>query len=228
MNARTILPILFLVLSALGCSQIKNAMNRSAATGSNTSSANSSSSGRTEEAATGDPKDAIVQTSNKFTSLPFFTARMNGTGDAPLQMTLQYAAPDRYHIIHQGGMADGTEMVIIGKDTYMKAGGKWTRLPGNLGEKIPSLRDQFTEEGMKRLKNVKYEGSDTLNGKPADVYSYDSTTPVEESAFHSKIWVVRSTGLPARITVDYQNGKLKEMTVDYDTDTPVTIEAPIK
>ena len=51
-------------------------------------------------------------------------------------------------------------------------------------------------------------------------------TPKGGYPFTSKIWVGKDSGLPMRIVVEYQNGVLKTMTVNYDTETPVTIEAP--
>jgi hypothetical protein len=53
-------------------------------------------------------------------------------------------------------------------------------------------------------------------------------TPVGDHPFTSKIWIDKDTGLPMKIFVEYTNGALKHMTVNYDTVTPVTIEAPIK
>jgi hypothetical protein len=42
------------------------------------------------------------------------------------------------------------------------------------------------------------------------------------------MWVSKDTGVPMKIYAEYPNGKLKNMTINYDTETPVTIEAPIK
>jgi hypothetical protein len=93
--------------------------------------------------------------------------------------------------------------------------------------RIPTLRDSFTEEGLKTLSDVKFDGDDTIDGKPALVYSYKNVTPVGNYPFTSKIWVGKDSGLPMKIFVEYSNGMLKEMTVNYDTESPVTIEAPI-
>ena len=38
------------------------------------------------------------------------------------------------------------------------------------------------------------------------------------------MWIGKANGLPMKIVVDYTNGVLKQMTVNYDTETPVTIE----
>ena len=99
-------------------------------------------------------------------------------------------------------------------------------MPGD-AKSIPNLRDSFTEEGLKTLTDVKFESEDSLDGKPALVYSYKNQTIVGRYPFTSKIWIGKDTGIPMKIFVEYSNGMLKNMTVNYDTETPVTIEAPI-
>jgi hypothetical protein len=81
---------------------------------------------------------------------------------------------------------------------------------------------------LKSLSDVKYEGTDSVDGKAANVYSYKNVTPKGEYPFTSKIWIRQDKGVPVKIVVDYANGTLKQMTVNYDTETPVTIEPPIK
>lgn len=152
---------------------------------------------------------------------------MDGVGTGEIHSKVEYAAPDRFHITYLGGTGGGMEMIMIGKQMYMKAGGKWMKSPVNTGESIPNLRDSFTEDGLKSLNDVKFVGEDTVDGKPAYVYSYKSATPKGEYPFTSKIWVGKSSGLPLKIDVTYDNGALKQMTVNYDTETPVTIDAPI-
>ena len=71
------------------------------------------------------------------------------------------------------------------------------------------------------------EGEDSVDGKPALVYSYKNVTPVGNYPFTSKIWVGQDTGVPMKIYVEYTNGTLKNMTVNYDTETKVTIEPPV-
>jgi excisionase family DNA binding protein len=117
--------------------------------------------------------------------------------------------------------------VQLGMLPARKVGGTWRKMPVGLGEAMPSLRDSFTEEGLKSLSDAKYDGDDTVDGKPALVYSYKNVTPKGNYPFSSKIFISKDTGLPLKITVDYDNGTLKQMNVVYDTETPVTIEPPI-
>jgi hypothetical protein len=175
----------------------------------------------------GDPKADIERASKKFVALPSFSADMNGTGDNPMHMRLEYVSPDRYHIIHLGGPASGMETIIVGKNTYMKTGGVWRKFPVDVGSSIPNLRESFTEEGLRTMTDVKFEGDDAVGGKPGLLYSYTNTLPKTPTQYTSKIWVSKDTGLPMKILVDYQGGALKQAAITYDTETKLTIESPL-
>jgi len=181
------------------------------------------------ETATGgaDPRADVVAASKKFLELPYFTANMEGMGQTEMKSKVEYAAPDRYHVKYVGGTGAGMELIWIGKESYMNTNGKWTKMPAS-NTSMPTLRDSFTEEGLKTLTDVKFEGEDTVDGKPALAYSYKNVTPVGNYPFTSKIWIAKNTGVPMKIYVEYTNGTLKNMTVNYDTESKVTIEPPIK
>ncbi|MEP6944376.1 MAG: hypothetical protein ABJA02_00545 [Acidobacteriota bacterium] len=232
MKNKIVLPVMILCLAVLGCSKIKELADRSNSSSTNTDNpaSNSGPSTGTTTANSGEPKADIIAASKKFIALPAFSATMDGTGTNAIHSKVEYAAPDRFHISYLGGTGAGMEMIMIGKQTYMKnaGSGNWNKSPVNLGESIPSLRDSFTDEGLKTLDDAKFDGDDTIDGKPALVYSYKNVTPKGGFPFHSKIWIGKNTGLPMKIEVNYENGTLKQMTINYDTDSPVTIEAPVK
>ena len=217
------LALILLVLGffAVGCKfgSLKDLVS-GGASGNSSSSKGSSSTGGS------DPKADIVAASKKFIDLPAFSAKMEGQGQSEIKSQVDYVAPDRYHVTYLGGTGAGMEMIMMGNQTYMKVAGKWTKMPGN-AKAIPTLRDSFTEEGLKTLSDVKFEGDDSVDGKPALLYSYKNVTPVGNYPFSSMIWIGKDTGLPMKIYVEYSNGMLKNMTVNYDTESPVTIEAPI-
>ncbi len=225
------IPLLILLAVGLGCSTIRELANKGSGPGSSNSNTAASNSGSSTTSSTTngetDAKDVIIAASRKFIALPYFSAKMEGTGINELNMQVEYVAPDRFHIHYLAGGGTGMETIIIGKQTYVKLGGGWRKMPMNLGESIPSLRDYFTEEGLKSISDVKLEGEDTVNGKPALVYSYSNVTPVEKDPLTSKIWIGKDSGMPMKISVDYSHGKLKEMNVVYDTETPVSIEPPV-
>ena len=230
MRKNLLLPLTILCLAVLGCAKIKELANSAkgpAASNSNSGTSNSGSSSKSTTTASADPKEDIIKASKKFIDLPSFSAKMEGTGQNELHMQVDYAAPDRYHIKHLGGTAAGMEIIIIGKQTYMKTGGTWRKTPVGLGDAMPTLRDSFTEEGLKTLSDVKFDGDDNVAGKAALVYSYNNVTPKGNYPFTSKIWIGKDTGLPMKIQVNYENGTLKQMNVVYDTETPAAIEPPI-
>ena len=174
-----------------------------------------------------DPKADIVEASRKFIALKAFSAKMEGIGQTEIKSQVDYAAPDRFHVRYFAGTGAGIEMIMIGNQSFMKSGAKWSKMPGDSNASIPTLRDSFNEEGLKTLTDVKFEGEDTVDGKPALVYTYKNVTPKGDFPFGSKIWVGKSNGLPIKIVVDYPSGPLKQMTINYDTESPVTIEPPI-
>ena len=175
-----------------------------------------------------DPKTDVIEASKKFIALPSFKASMDGAGQTEIKSQVEYAAPDKFHIKYLGGTGAGMEIIYIGKDGYMKAGDKWTKMPST-GQSIPNLRDSFTEEGLKTLSDVKFEGEDKVDGKSASAYSYKNVTPSGAFPFTSKIWISNDTGVPMKIHVEYTNNQaLKYMDVTYDTEAKVTIEPPIK
>ena len=206
------LVILLLAAAGLGCKFIQN-----------------QAPGGGGGGASSDPKADVTEASRKFIALKSFSAKMEGTGQTEMKSQVDYAEPDRFHVKYLAGTGAGMELIMIGNQTYMKNGGSWSKMPRNNGSSsVPSLRDSFTEEGLKTLSDVKFEGNETVDGKAALIYSYKNVTPVGNYPFSSKIWIGRDSGVPIKIVVDYPSGPLKQMTVNYDTETPVTIELPIK
>jgi hypothetical protein len=210
---------LLLVISILAAASLGCKMLSGSGGGSSTSGGGGTATGGS------DPKADVIAASKKFIDLKSFSAKMEGMGQTEIKQQVDYVAPDRYHVIYQGGNAVGMEIIYIGNDSYMKTGPKWTKGPGNAAA-IPKLRDSFTEEGLKTLSDVKFVGEETANGKPALAYTYANQTPAGGYPFSCKIWIGKDSGVPVKIVVDYTNGMLKQMTVNYDTETPVTIEAP--
>ena len=149
-----------------------------------------------------DPRADVVAASKKFIDLKSFTANMDGMGQTPIQSKVEYAAPDRFHITYLGGTGAGIEMIMIGDQMFMKTGGKWSKMPTANKTSIPTLRDSFTEEGLKTLTDVKFEGEESVDGTAALAYSYKNQTPVGGYPFTSKIWLGKESGLPLKIIVD--------------------------
>jgi len=226
MKNLSIIALVFLIF-ALGC----GLPGRLANLGSNSGSGNGSSGGDTS-APSGNPRDDVIRASRKFLDLPRFGAKMDSMGTSANQMHIKfdYVAPDRFHMIYfDAGGQPKSEMTMIGNDTYVKFGGKWQKMPGGGGAKMPNLRQYFDEKGLETLQDVKYVGDETLDGQATHVYSYrnnqtDANTPYP---FTSKIWIGTSDDMPRKIEVTYEGGELKTMTVVYDYSSNITVEPPI-
>ncbi len=223
---KILLPLAILLISVLGCSKIKELVGGAKDNPNGRSPGGGSSSASSTAGA--DPKEDIIQASKKFIALSAFSAKMEGMGQTEIKSQVDYIAPDRFHISYLGGTGAGMEIIYIGNQTYMKTGGKWTKSNGDSNSAIPTLRDSFTEEGLKSLSDTKFEGEETVDGKPALVYSFKNVTPKGDFGFNCKMWVGKQTGLPMKIYATYDNGMLKNMTVNYDTESKVTIEPPIQ
>jgi hypothetical protein len=224
---KTIIPIVLLLIATLGC----GLANRFANVATNTSTSNSSTQQSGDSVSpTGDPKQDVIQASKKFLDLPQFSAKMDGQGKTALRMDLEYQAPDRFHMTgYDAGTHAPREMIWIGKDMYVQNGGRWQKIPNAVGTSMPNLKKYFDQEGLKSLKDVKFDGDETLDGKLMRVYSYrnDQVNTNMPFPFTSKIWVGSADGLPHKIEVTYEQGDLKTMTVDYDYDKNVDIQPPV-
>jgi outer membrane lipoprotein-sorting protein len=225
------LVIAVLAFFVLGCGLFNRLANSSTnvATNDGTTTSSKPTGGETTSPS-GDPRADVVAASKKFIDLPQFSAKMDGkSSKEDLHMKLDYAAPDRFHMMRTDESGETkNEMIMIGKDMYMQFGGSWQKMP-NAGQSMPNLRQYFDEKGLESLKDVKYEGSDTLDGRSMNLYSYQNSqvNSNSPSPFTSKIWVGADDGLPHKIEVTYEQGELKSMTIVYDFNTPINIEPPV-
>jgi hypothetical protein len=114
--------------------------------------------------------EAVVK---EFASIKSFRAKM--TLESPGQQrqsgTLEYVQPDRMRVVFEGTAASG-ELISIGKDTYLKLGGSWTKLPPSAGAQAfdfqalsNSLAD--TTAAARATKG----GTTTVEGKRCQLYT---------------------------------------------------------
>jgi hypothetical protein len=171
--------------------------------------------------ATNDPLADLKAASKRFNEVKAFQATMDGSGKNEMHMQVSFAAPDRYHLKNAG-----MESIIIGKNTYMRINGTWKKFPLDLGSAIPSMRDAFTEEGLKTISDVQYVGDENVNGKDSLVYRYKGSGLKGGSAYTSRLWIARDDGLPQKIEVEYDGGPLKQMSTNYEY-KDVPIDAPV-
>ncbi|MDT5156016.1 MAG: hypothetical protein QOH51_373 [Acidobacteriota bacterium] len=156
----------------------------------------------------------------------------NGTTS---KLLVEYVAPDRYRMVtdsQAGGKNFGREVIIIGKDTYMKmSGGQWMKSPVDMGSMINSFRDPKVLDELTKGAEIKFVGPDLLDGMPMLVYTYTLNNPAGANLKSvSKTWVAVSDGLPRKTENEGEFGGIKSRTVitmsDYNGD--IKIESPIK
>ena len=229
MKLDNILPLILLVAVSLGCSQLRD---MAGGNGAPANSPNAESPISPEDnrggtvpggAPSGDPKTDINRMADAFIAQKMFRAKMVGSGQTPMNMELEFVAPDRFRI----KSSQGPQTVIIGRDVYIQLGDRWMKSPEKLNSPLIDIRKTWDEEGRKWLSDVKQVGEETVNGEPAYVYTYHNKGLEGVGENDSKIWVSKAEGLPVRIEAIYKGGTLKSMTIDYDYDANISIEPPI-
>lgn len=177
--------------------------------------------------ASGDPKARVIEASRKFIELKSLTGKIEADAATPYKQQVEYAAPDRYRIVYRDDKGGEAEMIMDANDAYIKEGDSWKQLPGDTNP-TPTMRLPFTEDGLKSISDVKFEGEESVNGIPALVYSYRQVTVVGNFPKKQTIWVSKSSGLPMKSYVEYSAGPIKILKTTFDTESPVTIELPSK
>lgn len=230
MKPKHLLPFAILLSVVLGCSQLRDMSSRgnTPSNDPNTSSPGSPASNAAPAspgaAPSGDARADIDRMADAFLAQRSFRAKMVGSGQTPVNTELEFVAPDRFRIRN----SQGPEMLVIGKDVYMGVGGRWQKVPGNLGGSVPDMRKEWDKKGRTWISDPKYVGEETVDGKPAYVYTYFNKGVEGMGANDSKIWIAKSDGLPVRIEATYKSGPLKTMTIDYDYDANISIEPPVR
>ena len=151
---------------------------------------------------------------------------MNGT------TTVEFVAPDRFHMTQNTEMpgrgGGKREIIIVGKDTWMKAGdAQWQKFPVDIGGIVAQFRDPKVLEELSQSAEIKYLGPDTIDGAPALVYQYTLNDMMGKgSKSNAKTWLGATDSLPRRTEseaeFDFMGKPLKTKTTitytDYNAD----------
>lgn len=177
-------------------------------------------------AAAADPKGAVVEASRKLIEAKTLSGKVVGVGKVTnLTKDVQYVAPDRYHIIFDDETGAKTEMTSVGNETWIRNGDKWDKLETN-DSPTSTFRNNFTEDVVAGITDVKFKGEDTFDNKPVLVFSYDLVTKVGNFHVTQTIWVDEKTGIPLKSLAEYHDTTQESLTTTFDATTPVTIEPP--
>lgn len=178
------------------------------------------------EAAAADPKGGVIQASKKLIASNTLSAIVIGVGKLGIKKDVQFVAPDRYHIVFDDESGARTEMTSIGNETWIKNGDAWDKLPGD-DSPTSTFRNNFTDEVVETISNVKFKGEEMLENTPTLVYTYDLVTKVGGFHVTQTIWVDQESGLPIKSLAEYHDGNMESLTTTFDTKKPVQIESPV-
>ncbi|MEJ7848391.1 MAG: hypothetical protein WKF92_09910 [Pyrinomonadaceae bacterium] len=191
--------------------------------------------------ASSDPKADVVKAMRASFDAKSYRSRITTTSSngSNQVVTAEIVAPDKMHMLQEmktgNGQAVKSERIIIGKESFVKAGdGPWQKDPMDLGDLVSQFRDPKLIEAITEKAEVKYLGTDTLDGEPMLVYLYTITNmlgPGNHSV--TKNWISAADGhlrqSESEIDLDLGTGKRvqSKTTVSYyDYDVGITIERP--
>lgn len=165
-----------------------------------------------------------------------FRARMTSDSSGKIsESTIEFAAPGSVRMVMK---TENLEQIVVNGAHYMKADGRWTRLPistGNLIEqfrKDPAMIDAFE----KTISGAQIVGPEAVGNKPATAYRYYQAAAFGGGLAASSGWVklwVGANGLPLKLESDAAGRVLgfssnSKSTIHYDDyGGAVRIVAPI-
>ena len=180
------------------------------------------------QAAAADPKRAVTEASRKLIAANTLSAKVVGVGQVVnITKDVQYVAPDRYHIVFDDEHGARTEMTSIGNETWIRSGDSWDKLEVDESP-TSTFRNNFTDEVVAGITDVKFKGEEMLDNIPVLVFSYELVTKVGSFHVTHTIWVDANSGIPVKGLAEYHDTTQQSLTTIFDTKTPVTIERPVK
>jgi hypothetical protein len=216
--------VLFLAVIACGTQTAPQVSNNN---GSQNTQNTQRSAPVTSAAISGDPQTTVTNILSDFTKAPPYHVTMTVTTDtSTLNMSADVILPDRFHITTER-QGTTSEMLIVGDKSYNKVNGQWVASSLDIGSLTASFADGLSKDTT--ISNVKFVKSDTINGQPTSVYTFDSHYAVEGLTIDSSttMWIDTSNGLPVKMQIDSNAAGIQshtEQSIEYDPS--IIIEAP--
>jgi outer membrane lipoprotein-sorting protein len=119
------------------------------------------------------------------------------------------------------------EMILIGSTAYLKLGDKWQKaaLPKGIDLSLADPKKLETEMGT--TTDIKFVGSEVLDGTPTWVYQYTTNIKGPPALkMSSKSWIGIADNLPRKTEQESKPGQKTTVTF-YDYNANITINAPI-
>jgi len=130
---------------------------------------NSSPAGSASPAADANPLDTMTASISAQLAAKSYRARIESSFDGKnITQTVEYVAPDRFRLANPM-----SETIIVGPNTYTKLPtGKWQKFPIDVNQAISQFRDPKMIDELRKTADVKFLGTDTIDGMPMKVYQY--------------------------------------------------------
>jgi hypothetical protein len=136
------------------------------------------------------PKDELHAAFAKFLQAKSFRATVTDLKKNEQISTMEYVAPDRYHL----QAASGPGRLIVGDSMYVEMNGKLSRVPvPGVGRMVAQFRNEDFLRQTEGDMQVQALPDEVVDGIPTHVYHYTVTKPMEADA---KTWISAKSGLP--------------------------------
>ena len=134
--------------------------------------------------------------------------------------------------IHEVLKSDGAvvqEFYVINSDLYSKGDNGWTLKPGGGQAYVDAFNGvSMVEAGDVVRSNGKVAGVELVGGKPALVYTYDSTVKSLKMTSNFTVWVDQASGLMVKMQTMDAKGSKSVMNITYDPGITITLPAEAK
>ncbi len=159
----------------------------------------------------------------------YFVCEMTAdAGGRNVDSRVEVVWPDRYHITSSGDGVN-TELIVVPGSTWMKQGGQWMKLPMDMGQMIKAFQPDSLKEALDGITNAEELPRDSVDGKSARVFRYDTQGTVMgvKSKSTIKTWLDEETLLPLMQEVDGEAMGMRSRTTQrYSYPDELKIEAP--
>ena len=183
-------------------------------------------------APSGNAKEAIIAAMQATLKAgPYRTKSTIVSDSGTINMIGEFIPPDKLHTTMKAADFE-MENVIIGDQGWIKQNGKWAVSPMSGKTVLQSAFLALTTEQLDiTISDAKALGAEAVNGEPARVYTFTSTTDLGESGkiiSAVKLWVNARSGLPVKQEIAGEAGGIKSNTVQMiEYDPTISVVPPM-
>jgi hypothetical protein len=151
-------------------------------------------------------------------------------GGAPTESAeADIVPPGQLHMVMSSKGSVVSELYVMDGVLYTNSQGAWTKKPGGgqaYIDAINGVKDPSMPEAVRT--NGKVVGVELVSGKPAIVYSCDSTIKSFNTTSTFTVWVDQVSGLPVKQEITDSKGSKIDQVYTYDSGITITLPADAK